>query len=247
MSTQSSEPSGPSDQERALQAYLLGTTVPLKDGGGVVFPNGLLGVGYRLDEWQLDRYRSAVDRSMLSPEALRRRKVMIGTLIAYLAVIVAVAFALPLLQRDPDFAPYLDVATPLLVMLVAAGATLTALRFLRSRSMRFTKQLEGASKVGCFAYLRERSLALLISGAAAVPALAIRVVVYGGLAVFLLFSQTFAAEHPALRIVLGVILLFSAAKRAYLLFVYWSFRRRHGRAPTPEDLQPVEAPPLRAG
>ena len=52
-----------------------------------------------------------------------------------------------------------------------------------------------------------------------------------------------ARDHLALRTVVGALLLLSAAKRSYFLYVYWSFRREHGHAPKLDDLQPAEAPP----
>lgn len=232
-----------STQERALQRHLLSTTVALKGGGGVVFPRGFLGSGYQLDEWQFDRYRASVDQSMLSPAARTRKRIMAGAMLAYIGCLLGLVFVFPRLQADPVFAPYFGLWTPLLVVLIAVGGLIATLRLLRARAMPYVRELEGVPRVSRFAFLRDRALAMFASGQVNPAALIIRIALYCGLVIFLLPADTFARDHLALRTVVGALLLLSAAKRSYFLYVYWSFRREHGHAPKLDDLQPAEAPP----
>lgn len=235
-----------SGQERALQKFLMGTTVTVKGGGGFVFPRGFFGIGYRLSEWQFDRYRAAVDQTMLSAEAAKRKKVMFGAVVIYFVVILAVSFSLPKMQADPALAPYVGLWTPIITVLLAAAALIAVSRLVRRRAMPFMQHLEDAPRVGRFTFLRERALALLASGHVRLPVLYIRILLYCALVVVLLATNLFAEDRPALRIGVSLLLLLSTAQRMFFVLVYWSFRRRNGRAPRLDDLQPVEAPAARA-
>lgn len=108
------------------------------------------------------------------------------------------------------------------------------------------QHLEDAPRVGRFTFLRERALALLASGHVRLPVLYIRILLYCALVVVLLATNLFAEDRPALRIGVSLLLLLSTAQRMFFVLVYWSFRRRNGRAPRLDDLQPVEAPAARA-
>lgn len=237
MTAATTEPTKLSPEEVALQRYLLGTTIPLKEGGGVVFPGGFFSVGYRLDEWQFDRYRAAVDQTMLSAETRKRKNLMIGILLVYLICVSAIAFAMPQLRESRAFAPYLSTLTPLFAAMLAAAATLMALRFLRGRALAFTRQFEDAPRVSRFAFLNQRAIRMLASGGVKITAVCIRIVIYGGLCFVLLTTDYFANDFQTTRIFVAGLLLWSITKRLYFLFVYCSFRIIHGRAPATEDLE----------
>lgn len=246
MSEANTAPTPQPSQERALQKYLLDTTIAVKGGGGLVFPDGLFGTGYRLDEWQFDRYRAAVDQVMLSTEAAKLKWVMLGAIIAYFAIILALAFLLPEMRENAALAPYAGLLTPIFVVLLATAALLTVFRLVRRRAMPFKSLLVDAPRVSRFRSLRARTLALLAAGHVKLPVLYIRIVLYCVLVVVLFTTDLFAEDRPVLRVCVSLLLLLSAARRGYFVFIYWSFRLRHGRAPRPEDLQPVDEAATRA-
>jgi hypothetical protein len=239
MSETAAKPQKLSVAETRLQYLLLGTTVPLREGGGVVFPNGFPGLGYRLDEWQFDRYRAGLDRSLLSDAAKKRMRLAIGILVIYLALVVFIGYGGAWLRSvallNSDLGNWLPVSVVLLLM----TAALYALRLTNRPAMRFAEQFKGAPRVSRFAYLRQRGLALLASGLLKPTALHLRIAFHLGLISFLLFSDYVAANHPSLGIVVAAMLAYSTSRRLYICYVYWTFRLRLGRAPTPADLKPV--------
>ena len=82
--------------------------MPFKEGGGIVFPKGFPGRAYRLNEWQSDRCRACLDRTLLSVETRQHQRVVLFMLIVFLALVVAISFGAPLLNSHPAIAPLLS-------------------------------------------------------------------------------------------------------------------------------------------
>jgi hypothetical protein len=239
MSEVAAKPQKLSLAETRLQYILLGTTVPLMEGGGVVFPKGFPGKGYRLDDWQFDRYRAGLDQTMLSDAAKKRTRLAIGVLLLYFVLIFAAAQGTAWLRETALYNSDLIALLPVPLFLIVVAGTLFALHVTNRPTMRFAEQFQGSPRVGRFAFLRQRAIALFASGLVkpAVPhlRLAINLAI-----VFFLFSSAYIAEnHPYGAIIVALLLVYSTFKRLYLCYVFWSFRLAHGRAPKPADLKPV--------
>jgi hypothetical protein len=229
----------PSSQEKLLQYRLLGTTVPLKQGGGAVFPGGFPGKGYLLDDWQFDRYRAQLDRTTLSDEAGRRGRLLFVLLLLLVGGLVLAAFALPELKSNPRYAPYMDSWLPLALLFLVAFGGSRLLRSLVLPAGPAASELDGAPRVSRFAFLGRRALGMLASGQVSVVACHLRAFVGGFACLLILPGALLADGTPVESILLLVVFFLWASRAAFFCFTYWRFRLGRGRAPTPADLKPV--------
>ncbi|MEO3428673.1 hypothetical protein AAFN88_07430 [Pelagibius sp. CAU 1746] len=228
-----------SPQEKNLQTMLLSMTVPFRDGGGLVFPLGFPFAGYELDEWQFERYRSLLDRSLLSPEMKREGRVVVAVFFTLVGVIIGgsiFTYSFSLFENSPvgqglrQWFPVVWFA-PFVLFVVYSYAF--AQRFARA----VQEQFPGARKTSRTAYLRRRLLGYMAAKSFK-PLRALALVLFAlPLGVLMLAAGLWIPV--AYYAFLGLLLLFVAAFKGCLLLVYWSFRRRQGCGPTAENLKPV--------
>jgi hypothetical protein len=225
---------------KALEIVLHGTTVPLKDGGAAVFPNGFPGKGLRLDAWQFDRYRTELEKVMLGQTANRRSLLVRTTvLLAFLGLFLCSA-AGTFLKTTPYFQSPLDHILPDLAALVVAFGALAVFFGLQAQAMRFMRQFDGAPALGRFTYLRERVLGTVAAESGKPTALFLVALVPSALAGFFAYiGVTGTGGLIGIAIFVLPLTLYGAWRLA-LLYVYLSFYRRHGHAPTLVDLHPVD-------
>ncbi|MEQ9607921.1 MAG: hypothetical protein RLN99_09670 [Kiloniellaceae bacterium] len=228
--------------EKALEIVLRGTTVPLKDGGAAVFPNGLPTKGLRLEAWQFYRYRTELEKVMLG-QAANRRSLLLRTtvLLTFLGLFLCSA-AGSFLKAAPYFQSPLDHILPDLAALLVAVGALAVFFGLHAQAMRFTRQFDGAPALGRFAYLRERFLGTVAAESGKPTALVLVALLPSALAGFLAYIGV-TGTGGLIGITIFVLpLTVYGAWRSALLYVYLTFYRRHGHAPMLADLHPVDPP-----
>lgn len=234
-------------QERALQSFLLSSTIPLKEGGGLVFPMGLFGSGYRLDEWQFLRYHAALEGSFLGKRANAQRRIVVAATAVLVVLCVALIGAAVFLLIDPEAAVgMLDVVFDNIFTITVAALGIPAAILLGAvfyplwqRQQRLKYDFPQAPKVSRFAHLRRHQL-----GWAAAQrfgpvmffliGVAWMVLGFAWLLLGLLFGNIDLVHglQGGSYLVLGVIF-------TGISWVPWTFRLRHGRNPTTEDLEPL--------
>jgi len=239
----------PSVQEKLLQYRLLGSTIPFKDGGGVVFPDGFPGIGYQLEEWQFERYRARLNRTVLGDAARQRRRMIYALFILFAVAVLAFSFGAPFISNHPAIAPtlnrwgvQLDGWQPLGLIIIAAFVFKTIKRTLEQHDGEQRPQFEDQPKVNRFAYLSRRVLGMIASGQVSVKVQHLRMILGGGIGLLTLALGLSDATFRGENFLLAAILLIYAARPLYFCWTYWSFRMKHRHAPTPADLQPVEPP-----
>lgn len=224
-----------SPHERLLQTTLLSMTVPFREGGGLVFPLGFPGAGYRLEEWQFERYRAALDQRLRNQGRPGWVRLATFVLLA-LALLISVAFNFFSKQGyfDEALRPWLQA---LLVM--PAAPILCHIFLFNYRSLKhFEHHFADAPRVSRTAYLGRRVLGYVVARTMRPAQEAILVLILAGAGSWLL--------RVALRegfIALGVfaaVLLLAALFKAWQLLIYLRFHHRRGRAPTRADLAPVD-------
>lgn len=233
-------------RERAQQTFLYSATLPLKQGGGLVFPLGLLGTGYRLDEWQFDRFRANLDQSFLGGRAELQRQAAIAALVFVGLTLCAVLVAVILLLRDPEafirvFGPLIE--EPILLMLVITAPLavlfgIMAYPIFRQRA-RFLDQFPGAPRVSRFAHLQRRLLGWAVGTGINPSVLFFIAIAWVLLAVLWLLLAAIAGDLQAMRLAVGIGYLLMGLGFGSMSWAPWWFRRRHGRPATSEDLGPV--------
>lgn len=234
-------------QERALQSFLLSSTIPLKEGGGLVFPLGILSKGYRLDEWQFLRYRAALEESFLSKRARVQTRIVIAAgafLILFSAMLIGAA---AFLLVDPKSAVQMfDIVFDNLVLIfvlavaVPGAALLGAMLYpFWQRRQRLRRDFPEVPEVSRFAYLRRRQLgwAAAIGINPVVFVLIAAAWVALGLA-WLLLGLLFD-DFDLKRVLMGIFYISLGLFFGGLSWVPWTYHRQHGRNPTAEDLEPV--------
>ena len=228
-----------SAQVNALRYQMLRTTIPLKEGGGVVFPHGFPGRGYRLDEWQFDRYRGRLDQSMLSDAARMRRRLAIAVLLVVCLALFAGSFGLPLLKDIPAVAPYLGTWVQLILLIVTVLAVSRVLYSVVHQPTRLLEEIEDAPQVSPFAFLTRRAQGALVSGQVSILAAHINCLMGGLFGAFFLFVAVADISASSESLVLALLASLWTAHPILLCYAYWRFRLRHGRKPTAGDLEPV--------
>lgn len=224
-----------SAQDRLLQILLLSMTVPFRAGGGLVFPIGFPGAGYRLEEWQFERYRAALDgrlRNQWGPRGVRRATFAL----LVLALLISIAFNFFAKQGhlDASLRPWLQI----LLVLPAAPVLCHTFLFNYRSWKHFGLHFADAPRVSRAAYLGRRMLGYVVARSLRPAQEAIIVLILAGAGAWLLrvaLRETFIVLY-----VIAAGLLLAALFKAWQLFVYLQFRQRHGRAPTRADLAPVD-------
>lgn len=233
-----------SRQKTALQIYLLKTTLPLKTGGSLVFPGGLIGGGYRLDEWQFDRYRASLEKTYIGEEGRRRRRWAFGGAVLFGlfagALIITATFVLTDPEKIDAVGGFLIDHTgfSLALFSLALVATLALLFYPMFRRIRkFREDFPGAPRLSQRAHLSQRMLGHIVRGnfnPGVFLAFAVGWSVIGLAFIALGIVSTQLAPWQSL---IGMAYLLLAAAFGAPYWVHRSFHRRHGRAPTAEDLE----------
>lgn len=230
-----------SPQEKLLQIMLLSMTVPFREGGGLVFPIGFPGGGYRLDEWQFERYCASLDQRLRSHLATwRAGRIRFATLLLLaFALVAAVAFNFFSSQGHLDEAlrPWLQV-----LLLIPAVPTLASIFVFNYRSLQdFDRCFPDAPSVSRTAHLSRRVLAYVAARSIRPFPEAILVLIFavsGSWLFSIALRETFISLH-----LFAAALLLVALFKAWQLLVYWRFHRRQRRAPMIADVPPVDSPP----
>lgn len=239
MSGEANKPGGQSSQEKSLQVMLLSMTVPFRDGGGLVFPLGFPFAGYRLDEWQFERYRSLLDRSLLSPEMKREGRLVVAVFVTLVCAIIGgnvVTFYFAIFE-DFSFGQNVQQWFPVAWFAPFLFFVIYSYVFARRYARAVQQQFPGARRIAGTAHLRRRLLGYMVARSFK-PLRALAIALFAlPLGVLLLVSSLWLPT--VFYALLGLMLLGIGVMQSCLLQVYWSFRRRHGRGPTAEDLAPV--------
>ncbi len=212
-----------------------------------MFPYGFPGVGYRLNDWQFDRYRAGLEEAMLGADGRQRAQRLFW--VGAVCLLSALGFSTTINFLDgagllvSEYEMWLRAAA----VLGPAACALACLALLNRQALAFARPFVTAPNVSRFAHLRTRFTGTLVGQGKGLLALHLLAFVPLSLAVYLASVALVPANDPLIIALFGIPLAVYALWRCMLVFLYWSFRRRHGRAPRPEDLQPVEAPSLRAG
>jgi hypothetical protein len=147
--------------------------------------------------------------------------------------------AMNFLEKAPVFQNEFDFQLPVAGVALVVTATIACLVILNNQAMRFACEFRKAPRVSRHAYLSERLLGTLVAQDNKPVFLHLSAIIPFGLAAYLC-RAAITSSRPLLVIAIAVLpLTIYAAWRLGLLFLYWRFRRAHGRAPTSEDLQPV--------
>lgn len=229
-----------SPQEKLLQIMLLSMTVPFREGGGLVFPIGFPRGGYRLDEWQFERYCASLDQRLRSHLATwRAGRIRFATLLLLaFALVAAVAFNFFSSQGHLDEAlrPWLQV-----LLVLPAVPTLLSIFVFNYRSREdFARSFPDAPSIPRTAHLSRRMLGYVAARSIRPVPEAILVLIFavaGSWLIRIALRENFFALH-----LFAAALLLMALFKAWQLLVYWQFHRRHRRAPMIADFSPVDSP-----
>lgn len=234
-------------QERQLQNFLLSSTIPLMEGGGLVFPLGILSKGYRLDESQFLCYRAALAESFLSDRTKTHMRIVVATGAFLILVLISLLAMAVFLLANPEAAVEMfdivfdNVAMIVISAIAVPGAAMLVALFYPfwQRRQQLRRDFPEAPQVSRFAHLRRRQLGMAAAVgfnpvvfmliAAAWVALGLAWLILG-----LLFD-----DFDLMRVLMGVFYISLGLYFGGLSWVPWSFRRRLGRKPTAEDLEPV--------
>ncbi|WP_193367731.1 hypothetical protein [Pelagibius marinus] len=224
---------------RALEILLRSTTVPLREGGAVVFPGGFPGRGYRLDAQQFERYRAGLESALTGKAGRRlRRWIWVIVFLGLFGLMFGFAAA-NFLRKAPLFHSELDAQLPLLGIAAVFIGFLAAIVLLNNRGMAFAREFRPAPRVSRFAHLHRRYLGVVVAQNLK-PIAQLLLALLPAAAAFYLTKVAFASGMPfPLTLFFVLPLLAFAAWRTILVTIYWSFRRKHGRGPTEEDLTPI--------
>jgi len=218
-----------------LQIMLLSTTVPYREGGGLVFPNGFPGAGYRLEEWQFERYRAALDERVGSQGALNRVRTATFLLLG-LAFLLSAAYNFLSAQGRVDDAlrPWLQ---PVLVLPAAPILYHIFLHYYRSWK-HFGRHFPDAPRVSRAAYLGRRMLGYVVARPLRPLRETLLFLIFAGAGGWLL--RIALREASIVLYLVAAWLLLVTLFKSWQLVVYLQFRRSRGRAPTIADLAPIE-------
>ncbi len=237
--SEADKPTRLSSQEKSLQLMLLSMTVPFRDGGGMVFPLGFPFAGYQLDEWQFERYRSLLDRSLLSAEMKREGRIVLAVFATLVGVIIGgsvISFSFAFFEVS-SYGQNIRQWFPVLWFAPFVFFVVYSYVFARRYARVVQEQFPGARRTARSAFLRRRILGYIVAKSFRPVRSLVMVVFALPLGALLLAAGLWI---PILfYALLGSLLLLIAVFQGSLLLVYWSFRRAHGRGPTAEDLQPV--------
>ncbi|GAB4354718.1 MAG: hypothetical protein Kow00114_04670 [Kiloniellaceae bacterium] len=227
-----------SSQEQLLLYHLLSCTVPFKEGGGVVFPDGFPGVGYRLEDWQFERYRARLHLSVLGNAGQGHQGVALLLLIIIALAIFAATFGARMLEPLELGLDNWDMIR-LLVISVAVAWTMQRVMRMQVPEEARSKPFEECPKVRRLAYLPRRALGMIASGRISMKGQHLRMLVGGSLGLLLLALGITESEFRRENLFLAAMFLAWSIRPAFFCWVNWRFRLARGRAPTREDLEPV--------
>ncbi len=237
--SEADKPTRLSSQEKSLQLMLLSMTVPFRDGGGMVFPLGFPFAGYQLDEWQFERYRSLLDRSLLSAEMKREGRIVLAVFATLVGVIIGgsvISFSFAFFEVS-SYGQNIRQWFPVLWFAPFVFFVVYSYVFARRYARVVQEQFPGARRTARSAFLRRRILGYIVAKSFRPVRSLVMVVFALPLGALLLAAGLWI---PILfYALLGSLLLLIAVFQGSLLLVFWSFQRAHGRGPTAEDLQPV--------
>lgn len=207
----------------------------------MVFPNGFPGPGYRLDEWQFERYRARLDRGTLGKAARPFRYVGVFVMAVGLLAIVTASYGAPLLEPLGVSFDSWDLIRLLVISVAVAWTLQRVMRWQLPQEAR-SQIFDDCPKVSRFAFLPRRVLGMIASRQVSMRGQHLRLLIAGGLGLLLLTLCITGNQFGSENFFLAAILLIWATRPAFFCWVYWHFRLTHGRAPTSEDFPPVDPP-----
>lgn len=221
-------------------AFLRVDALPISDGGGIVFPNGPFGRGFRLDEWAFIRYcGDQAEALRLEAEKSRTREAI--AFFSALGLFIAILVSVDLLQEF-DLKLWIDIADmapAYTVFMLGAFGMVLHRRFIRKNAS-LAADYRGAEPLAYFKYWTARVMLAAVCGGrwwlwkhANVSFF----LLYGA---YLLLDQHLESGTAIAYayVVLGLAMVEGGFLLA-LIFTYWHLWFRLGRAPTKDDLTPL--------
>lgn len=239
MSETAGKPKTPDLYEKAFLNALHRSTLRAQQGGGIVFPYGFPCIGYRLDDWQFDRYCAGLEDAILGAAGRKRAKAAFWIINLCLIGVFVLAVAVNFIQDAGVLVLENDTWLRMAAILVPVTCAIAGYIMLNNQALAFARPFRKAPRVGRFAYLRARWLGALAAQGKGVVTLHLFALVPLTFAAYLIWLALTPSNYPLVLSLFFVPLLAYATWRFVLLFLYWSFHRRYGRMPTTEDLEPV--------
>ncbi len=240
MSETTAKPARPSPMERTLRIMYLSFMVPIRGGGGLVFPIGFPGPGYRLAAWQFDKYLATLDRRLLGAAMKRESRMVRLALLAIIGLVVGANVISYQLFKDSVHGDYARQWFPHLWVAPFALLGLYIFFFNYRNWSHFKQYFAEAPRVSRFAYLRRRWLGYLVAVSFNPISASLQAVVAFPVGLLLLIVGLFGAI--TFYALIGLVFMIIAVWNSSLLVIYWRLRRAYGRRPTEADLEPIEDP-----
>lgn len=225
-------------QQRLLRIKLLSFMVPFRNGGGLVFPIGFPGAGYRLDEWQFDNCRAMLDQRLLSTETRREMRLVRVAFFVLVGLVACGNVVSFYFFKDNIYGDYARQWFPVLWIAPFALLGIYIYAFNYRSYKHFKQHFADAPRVTRNAYLRRRLLGYIVA-VSFNPINASLLVLIAALSCFLLLTVGLLGA-VAFFAILGFLLLFIAVFNSCLLVVYWQFHSAQRHRPTQADLQPID-------
>ena len=221
-------------REDIRQNFQNANVLKRRSGGGIVFPNGLLGRGLRLDEADFGSFCADPDSVIPSPgPPYAGPRVLLTTAIVSL-LIAGVMFGQRSLASTPFY--WTDVALVLAAVLFVSVTWVTAAR----RRRAFLARFPSADHVRRGRFLGRRLLGMMAAGVHNVwrslynAALFLFIGTYGADAWFWGAGRT-----PATLTLLVACIIIAGVFHLAFVVAHLGYRMARGHAPTPADLEPV--------
>ncbi|WP_420349732.1 hypothetical protein [Pelagibius sp.] len=216
-----------------------------KDGGGVVFPRGFHGPGFHLPEWEFIRYCARADHEVPQPEAeswWQRHMAKPSFFMIFLWVL-----ATPLIDWVVERAIAPSALTAALMLYISFTFYREVVRSFHAEPKAFLHHYPSARKLSLFSHWWPHiRAAMVMSRETGLWGLVWKSLAFGILGYLLYMVVRADKLNPIIGVTLAppvlVMAVYPLILMGSVLLVYLRLRRR----PTPEDLQPVEAAPLRA-
>lgn len=214
------------------QSYRNAHVLPCLQGGGVIFPGGLLGSGFRIDQETLERYHA--DRNS-GTKAAQKWGANIYTAVfvmLFLFFLLGMFFGRERIAATPLY--WVDITS----LVAVVGLVVTKLSMLGHNAQQFLLSYASVASVRPGAFLRRRLLGLMAAGVhnywrSLYSACGLLFVGFNGVYLWDLPSEPWSLT------LLFASVAFAGALHLCLVLAHIMFRLRHGRAPNPEDLKPV--------
>ena len=218
--------------EDVEQSFRNANVLSCRQGGGVVFPSGLLGTGFRVDQQTFERYGADLAENPTSVSPLKSKLVTAG----YFAVALAFVFGM-VLSGESIAVPPLYWAD--LVFLVAVSAyTLHKVLAVHRGARDFLLRYSAVGIVRPGAFLRRRLLGLIAAGVHNIwrSLFSASIFLFIGLGQSR-FWEIETAPWSWTLLSFGVMAIGFVALCFVLAHI--GFRLLHGRPPSTDDLEPV--------